>query len=99
MKILKAAILGDTIDITYDRGIDCFIPNIISPNADDHNEKFIVDSRFGEAELAILIGRAKKVFDKRPYNNAWSGDGESGLYYFSLRYRCGLKKGRLQVWR
>ncbi|HEY0652115.1 MAG TPA: gliding motility-associated C-terminal domain-containing protein [Chryseosolibacter sp.] len=89
--------VSDSIHIRYDNTLEYFIPNIITPNADGLNETFTIDERFGNSELSIFNKWGKKIFSASPYENNWSGEQIDGVYLYALRYRCGLKKGWIQV--
>jgi len=95
---------SDTIRIERKSFEDLFIPNIITPNGDDHNQNFILGNReSGEqlqgAALEVFNRWGKKVYSTTNYDNKWSADGlANGIYYFLIRSECiPDKKGWLTV--
>lgn len=95
---------SDTILIKRKSFEDLFIPNIITPNGDDYNEKFVLGNReSGEqllgATLEVFNRWGKKVYSNKNYDNKWSADGlPTGIYYFLIRSECiPDKKGWLTV--
>ena len=71
------------------KSLDCTleIPNIITPNGDGYNDKFVIDG-LENYEGSILVIRNRwgnKVFESNNYNNDWGDtDVPDGVYYFIL---------------
>ncbi|MCK5787503.1 MAG: gliding motility-associated C-terminal domain-containing protein, partial [Chlamydiia bacterium] len=75
------------------------IPNIITPNGDDVNDKFKIilkDSKeefylsFPNSTLIIYNRWGKKVFESNNYMNDWDGNGAAdGVYYWTLELEDG----------
>lgn len=63
-----------------------FIPNIITPNDDRKNEKFVVNGiTLGVWELEIFNRWGERVYRSSGYSNDWEAAGMSdGLYYYEL---------------
>lgn len=67
------------------------IPNVITPNADDVNDKFVInaiDSDVLKNVTLIIYNRwGKKVYENPNYDNEWDGDNlAEGTYYYILRF-------------
>jgi gliding motility-associated-like protein len=83
------------------------IPNLITPNGDDHNDVLeIRDTNEMEilpgASLEILNRWGDRVYENSSYKNTWNAPNLSdGVYYYRLESGCGSKvyKGWLQVMR
>jgi gliding motility-associated-like protein len=83
---------------------DIIIPNIITPNGDGKNDKFVIENldSYLSNELIIYDRWGKKIFDQADYKNDWGGDGHpDGTYYWVLRTRGQLQsivtKGTLNI--
>lgn len=64
---------------------DLFIPNIITPNADNKNESFTI---FSDARMGISIFNrwGKLLYQENDYRNNWKASGlPAGVYYYELR--------------
>lgn len=62
-------------------------PNVITPNNDGINDKFVIQHLDGykSNKLVIYNRWGKKIFEKADYNNSWDCDGGAdGTYYFVL---------------
>ncbi|HTJ52818.1 MAG TPA: gliding motility-associated C-terminal domain-containing protein [Cyclobacteriaceae bacterium] len=58
------------------------IPNVITPNDDEKNDRFEIDSP-GQVNLEIYNRWGKRVFLDQNYQNTWFGAGLSaGVYYY-----------------
>ena len=60
---------------------DFFIPQGISPNGDDKNDKFVITGldKYPKNKIFIFNRWGDKVFDAAPYNNDWNGVNKYGL--------------------
>src|SRR5690606_13763597 len=72
-----------TISFTIDAGF--FIPNLISPNNDNHNDLFeIVGLPYG-SEIRISNRWGSRVYYNKNYDNSWDGSNEpDGVYFYEL---------------
>lgn len=89
-----------TINYTnYTKYEEVLIPNVITPNKDDFNDQFEVDSRLAGSELKIFNRWGILQFHSLNYNNDWQGNGlSSGVYYYTLKDECGKTyKGVLSI--
>ncbi|MHC1708110.1 MAG: choice-of-anchor L domain-containing protein [Bacteroidales bacterium] len=69
---------------------DLTIPNVITPNGDGKNDKFVIQNleNYMINVLSIYDRWGKKVFEQSPYLNEWDGEGVAeGTYYVVLRYK------------
>lgn len=78
-----------------------FIPNLVSPNNDTHNDVFEIISLPDNSALSISNRWGERVFESSNYNNSYSFDGLSdGVYYYDLKFNTGARfKGWVQVLR
>ncbi len=79
------------IDSVYTEEIGApFIPNVITPNGDGLNDKFVVEKiHFGWWSLEVVNRWGKQVYQSFDYRNTWTGDNlSSGVYYYELQHRC-----------
>jgi gliding motility-associated-like protein len=61
------------------------LPNVITPNEDGLNDRFVVLGRVSGLELKIFNRWGRQVFSDMDYKNTFDGrELESGVYYFSL---------------
>jgi hypothetical protein len=66
-----------------------FFPNIITPNGDSANERFVLDPRLEGSTLVITNRWGKTVYNSSDYRNEWTGGGNpSGVYYYVLKNNC-----------
>lgn len=78
------------------------IPNIVTPNGDNYNEKFEVGELFLGSELAIFNRHGIKVYNSKNYKNEFSGSFlASGQYYYIINSLCFDKpiKGYINILR
>lgn len=69
---------------------DLTIPNVITPNNDGKNDKFVITNleNYMVNILSVYNRWGKKVFEQSPYLNEWDGGSlASGTYYIVLRYK------------
>ena len=84
------------ISVTYNfkenidfQSISYFIPNVITPNHDFLNEKFVIGNNLIGSEITILNRYGKSVFESTHYINNFSGKNlSSGVYYYRIRNKC-----------
>lgn len=81
---------------------DCFkVPNLITPNGDEHNQKFKILGIEGNTwKLEIFNRWGDRVYHSLGYNNDWEADNVSdGVYYYHLEHphSNNTHKGWLQV--
>ena len=85
-----------SMSLTDDKD-DLFIPNIITPNGDGKNDKFVIlglDAYPG-SEVSIFNRWGNMVYTSADYKNNWSGDGlVEGTYFYtvSVKTKAGVKK-------
>jgi gliding motility-associated-like protein len=67
-------------------------PNIITPNADGKNDKFVITNlEYYPGSAIIIFNRwGKKVFESLDYQNDWGADENAdGVYYYVLKVKDG----------
>lgn len=61
-----------------------FIPNLITPNSDASNDKFVIKGMPEHSHLKIYNRWGTLVYQNHSYNNSWDAEGISGIYYYDL---------------
>jgi gliding motility-associated-like protein len=64
-----------------------FMPNVITPNGDGKNDAFVINGlgKFTSNELIIFNRWGAHVFQKKGYQNNWTGEGlVAGTYFYVL---------------
>ena len=64
------------------------VPNVITPNGDGKNDKFIITGlgRYPNSEISIFNRWDNMVYHSSDYNNDWDGSGlNTGTYYYVLK--------------
>ena len=70
-----------------------FIPNVVTPNGDNHNDQWSVGNAPGQFDAKIYNRWGDLVYSKSDYTNEWNGDGLSdGVYYYLLEDKTQSKK-------
>ncbi|MFL9483866.1 gliding motility-associated C-terminal domain-containing protein [Chitinophagaceae bacterium LWZ2-11] len=67
---------------------DIWIPNIITPNGDGKNDKFVILglTRYPGSDLVIYNRWQNQVYHSTNYSNDWDGNGlTQGTYYYVLK--------------
>jgi gliding motility-associated-like protein len=89
----KCESISDTININYLSINTLFIPNVITPNGDNLNDKFVVDSRLSFPSLSVFNRWGELVHFYKKYLNDWEADNlDSGTYYYLIKDEC-IQKG------
>ncbi|MEZ2441110.1 gliding motility-associated C-terminal domain-containing protein [Chitinophaga sp. RCC_12] len=69
-------------------GDDILVPNVITPNGDGKNDKFIITGilRYPNSSLFIYNRWGNMVYQSKNYQNEWTGDSlNEGTYYYVLK--------------
>ena len=77
--------LSNHVDFEFKH--ELFIPNVVTPNADQQNDYFIIPKieLYPQAEFTILNRQAKKIYQTKGYQNNWSAaELSAGTYYYYL---------------
>jgi gliding motility-associated-like protein/uncharacterized repeat protein (TIGR01451 family) len=64
-----------------------FLANVITPNGDGKNDAFVINGlgKFASNELTVFNRYGDHVFQKKGYQNDWSGEGlVAGTYFYIL---------------
>ena len=70
-----------------------FIPNIITPNGDNQNDRWVVGNGPGQFDAKIYNRWGDLVYSKSDYSDEWDGNGlGDGVYYYSLDDKSASKK-------
>lgn len=80
------------------------VPNVITPNGDGHNDKFVIKNidKLESSYLRIYNRWGTLIYSSKNYNNEWDGDGAAdGVYYWHLDYKTyfreSTEKGTLTI--
>ncbi|MBC8084472.1 MAG: gliding motility-associated C-terminal domain-containing protein [Hymenobacter sp.] len=75
------------------------IPNIITPNGDRANERFVIKGLSGEWQMEIYSRWGKCVYRANRYANEWGEGAAPGTYYYLLQRTASNSryKGWLEV--
>jgi hypothetical protein len=91
---------------------DIFIPNVVTINDDDKNEKLIIAMKVGQpiylntidsisGSLNVYDRWGTQIFSDANYKNNWPGANENldeGIYYYSFSHlNCPTIKGWVQL--
>lgn len=82
---------------------DLEIPNVITPNGDGINDRFVIEGlqNYPGSELRIYDRNNNSMYQSNDYNNDFDGEGlEEGVYYFILKVNNNIqtvKKGTLHI--
>lgn len=87
----------DTVQITVH---DIIIPSLITPNNDNRNEFFIIESLLPneKTELLVFSRRGVRVFKDENYDNTWDGTDDNGdplasdTYFYVVRWQNGRSR-------
>ena len=73
-------------------------PNVITPNGDGKNDRFVINTSREGWQLAVFDRWGGEVFRSDNYQNDWGGDLKSGAYYYQLTSPEGFScKGWIHV--
>jgi gliding motility-associated-like protein/uncharacterized repeat protein (TIGR01451 family) len=65
-----------------------FIPNVITPNGDGKNDRFVIKGlqKFSRTEIVIFNRYGDHVYENQSYENDWSAQGQvAGTYFYLLK--------------
>ena len=90
----------DSIILSFFDEKSAVIPNVITPNGDSVNDKFIIPDQLIGASLVVINRWGSRVYQSDYYENNWAAENLSpGTYYITVSSPCLTKdyKGLLQV--
>ncbi len=68
---------------------EVFIPNVITPNGDGLNDRFVLPPMLEGSKVSIFNRWGSEVYSSGAYDNKWNGGGlGGGVYYYSLTNEC-----------
>ncbi|MDB5257704.1 MAG: hypothetical protein JWM14_2399 [Chitinophagaceae bacterium] len=75
------------------------IPNLFTPNADGHNDKYVIEGMTNNWKLEVYNRWGNAIYTREPYDQSWDGaDLNGGIYYFLITDPAGNKcKGWVHV--
>ena len=74
------------------------LPNIITPNGDGLNDRFVVKGLArGPWALTLYNRWGREVYATVDYGHDWGGDAPAGVYYYLLWQGRARYKGTLEV--
>ncbi len=77
-----------------------FVPNLITPNADNHNDRFEIENLFSGSRIQIFNRWGDRVFENTNYRNEWDASNLSeGVYFYKIESggSCGVFQGWVEV--
>ncbi|MBC9932683.1 DUF7507 domain-containing protein [Chitinophaga qingshengii] len=81
---------SNTSVVTITAGDEIFIPNVITPNGDGKNDRFVILGlgKYPGSGLFIYNRWGNMVYQSKDYDNKWDGNGlNEGTYYYILKLR------------
>jgi CHU_C Type IX secretion signal domain len=83
---------GDFSDyklFSFNLPVSGVIPNVITPNNDFFNNRFILPDGLEGSELEIFNRWGQNVYTTKHYDNNWSAENLSdGVYFFNAKNKC-----------
>lgn len=88
-----------SLAIEVDAGCKVIIPNVITPNGDGQNDRFVVEGILGRDNQVRIWDRwGKEVLNATNYQNTFSAKGlHDGVYFYSVRVLEQEFTGHLQI--
>ncbi|MGY0040698.1 T9SS type B sorting domain-containing protein [Pedobacter sp. NJ-S-72] len=80
---------------------DIIIPNVITPDGDGKNDRFVIVGieHYPGSVLMIYNRWGNQVYSATNYDNSWTGDGLSGgTYYYILQLKIGQNTKGYKGW-
>jgi gliding motility-associated-like protein len=75
-----------------------FLPNVITPNGDLRNERWVLQGLpAGSCAVELYNRWGRKVYESAAYRNDWGGEGVGGLYYYVVKLNERVYRGWLEV--
>lgn len=81
---------SNTSVVTITASDEIFIPNVITPNGDGKNDRFVILGlgKYPGSGLFIYNRWGNMVYQSKDYDNKWDGNGlNEGTYYYILKLR------------
>ncbi|MCC2545533.1 gliding motility-associated C-terminal domain-containing protein [Hymenobacter sp. BT175] len=88
-----------TSTITADELRPSLPPNIITPNGDHLNERWVIPNLADNTHAWVYNRWGRLVYEQSDYNNQWAAEGlPDGLYYYVLRRPSRCPAATLKGW-
>ncbi|HSZ25427.1 MAG TPA: gliding motility-associated C-terminal domain-containing protein, partial [Cytophagaceae bacterium] len=82
--IIKQGYCLDTVSVNVN-ATHFFIPNLVTPNGDQKNDKFEISNTSGRYDIEVYNRWGERVYQEKGYTNGWDlGNVSDGVYYFSI---------------
>lgn len=89
-------IMANNVDKVVQQVNPLVIPNVFTPNGDGINDKFVVPGleTYSDNELTIINRWGNNVYEKKNYQNDWTGESlVEGTYFYVLK-----AKNKAGIW-
>jgi gliding motility-associated-like protein/uncharacterized repeat protein (TIGR01451 family) len=76
------------------------VPNVFTPNGDGRNDTFVIPdlTNYEENEIVIINRWGNVIYQKKNYQNDWTGEGlNEGTYFYLLKVKS--KKGNWDTYK
>ena len=89
-----------TVSRRVDYASCLLIPNVITPNEDGRNDRFVIQGLLhGPWELSIFNRWGREVYATTTYGHDWGAEAAAGVYYYLLRQGSVHYRGTVEVLR
>jgi gliding motility-associated-like protein len=96
----NCGVFRDTIQVSTILAKEVFIPNVITPNGDEKNDVFEMDTAINNSSIVIFNRWGNEVYVNSNYIGDWdAGKLSAGVYYYAIIDECTQEeyKGWVQV--
>ncbi|RAJ05398.1 gliding motility-associated-like protein [Chitinophaga skermanii] len=100
MEMPSGCVTTDSLQVRVLGNDDIYIPNVISPNGDGKNDRWVIVGleRYPNSHVSIYNRWGNQVYENKSYDNSWTGDGLlESTYYYVLKLR--LQTGEIKIYK
>lgn len=94
--LLTNCVSTDSYHITIK---EIVIPNLVTPNGDNKNDRFVIENLFPNTAIDIYNRWGDRVYKNEHYDNSWGDEIKDGVYYYYIKTSetCGDHKGWVEI--